>query len=180
MIMTPSVSVRSSRAGRRIRGLILIAAMPLSLAGCMTSKQPLLDQASVDPALGAGGRYVTYEAAGHGRYKRDETIEIRAKAVGYDYIENGRTTPITLHGLGKNLFVAQARADSGYNHVVFKIRGAEIFIYPAECTEQSRRRFAAFGVAVRQSECILDNARDPKAFFTMITRGAPNAKLVRE
>ena len=178
--------------GRRAGVLAAVVALSVALGGCMTSRQPLFAEASAVAALGEGGRYVAYQRIGT-RYKRDETVELRRRDRGYDYInEKGAVTPLTLHPLGGGLFAVQARTENGeYVYARLRIRGGAGFVAVADCHRQDMRKLAALGVTARENEfarllgsrgapkrdCVLDGVRDAKKVFSTLDFGAPTGKL---
>jgi hypothetical protein len=173
-----------------------VVALSLGLGGCFISQQPLFPEASAVAAVGDGGRYLAYEKIGN-RYKRDETVELRRRDNGYDYInEKGAVTPLTLHPLGKNLFAIQAKNESGgYVYARLRLLGNVGFVEVPDCDKQDLSKLKAVGIVAQDSElakaltgrdhvqtheCVLDDVSDVNKAFATIHFGAPTGKLVRQ
>jgi hypothetical protein len=159
-------------------------ALPLALplAGCFTSSQPKFPLATAVPALGDGGRYVGYERTSDGRFKREESFDVRRRADGgYDFIDaKGKATTLSLHRIGPDRFVAQASEEGGIHYVVLQVRGDEVLAFAPDCKEQDAAKLKAQGVHVRQYECVIDSVADPAALFAGMELGEPGSKMVRE
>ena len=181
---------------RRARALAALVALSVALGGCLTSRRPLFAETSAVAALGDGGRYVAYQRIG-ARYRRDETVELRRRDRGYDYInEKGAVTPLTLHPLGGGLFAVQAKTESGdYVYARLRLRDGAGFVSVADCDRRDMRKLAALGVEARENafarllgsrdgapkrDCVLDGVRDAKKVFSTLDFGAPTGKLVRQ
>lgn len=187
-----ATSTPKSGRARALAGLVALSA---ALGGCMTSHRPLFPEGSAVAALGEGGRYVAYQKVG-AHYRRDETVELRRRERGYDYVnEKGAITPLTLHPLGGGLFAVQAR-DGGGDYVYARLRltGVAGFVAVADCGRQDKRALAALGVVAQASalpgrsagrgppprDCDLDGVRDARKVFSTLDFGAPTGKLVRQ
>jgi hypothetical protein len=158
----------------------------LLLAGCFTSSQPKFPLSSAVAVFGDGGRYIAYERSSDGSFTRDETIELRKRADGsYDYIdEKGKVTPISLHGIGPDLYVVQAMREDGHSvdYVVVRVRGNDALTYAADCTKQDAAKLESLGVEIRDKGrvCMIDKVADPAALFATLSLGEPTGKAVRE
>jgi hypothetical protein len=166
--------------------LLLLAIITLVLAGCFQSEQPKFSLASAEAALGEGGRYAVYERGSGDRYERQEVIEIKRRADrAYDIVnEKGETLTISLHALGDNLFVGQAKSEKdqpGYGYTVFRVTGNEVLLYAPQCGDQDKAVLEASGVEVSgQLECMIDRVAAPTGLFKRLGLGVPVSKLVRE
>lgn len=160
----------------------LAIAFTLLLAGCFTSSQPKFPLSTAAPALGEGGRYVGYERASDGSFRREEAFDVRRRADGaYDFIDaKGKVTTLSLHRLGPDRLVAQAREGGSVHYVILQVRGNEVFSFAPDCGMQDAEKLKARGVEVRQYECAIDGVADPAALFGAIELGAPGSKMVRE
>jgi hypothetical protein len=166
---------------RRGRGFVLLA-LSLLLAGCFTSTQPKFPLSSAVPALGDGGRYVGYERMSDGSFKREEAFDVRKRADGgYDFVDaKGKVTTLSLHRIGPDRFVAQAREEGGVHYIVLQVRGNEVLAFAPDCKKQDVARLTAQGVDIRQYECVIDAVTDPTALFAGLNVGEPGSKMVRE
>jgi hypothetical protein len=160
--------------------LLTLAVVSIALAGCFTSTRPLFDPASAATPLGQG-RFVSYNRTSKG-FERDEKIEVRLKDKSYAFIdEKGKATTATLHPIGKDLFVAQARNDGGgYDYVILRVSASEVIGYAPSCVKQSAKKMRALGVEIHDQECRLNKVAHPKTLFSSIRLGEPTSKLVRE
>jgi hypothetical protein len=114
-------------------------------------------------------------------------MELRLRDDGrYDFVdEKGEVTPVSLHRLADNRFVAQAEIASGdnfkgYGYLVLDIKGDEVLAYAADCNKQDQERMQSIGVEVRRYECKIDRVADPLAFFVGLAFDPPTSKLVRK
>ncbi len=178
---------------RRAAALAAIVALSVALGGCLTSHRPLFSETSAVAALGDGGRYLAYRRVG-ASYRRDETVELRRRDHGYDYVnEKGAVTPLTLHPLGGALFAVQAKTDGGdYVYARLRLRGGVGFVAIADCGGRDMRKLAALGVVAQANafagllgsgggpatrDCALDGVRDARKLFSTLDFGAPTGKL---
>jgi hypothetical protein len=164
--------------------VVLIVALSALLAGCFVSERPMLPLTSAAPALGDGGRYLTFEMR-DGRSDPDETIEVRRRGDGrYGFIdEKQRETPVSFHAIPGGLHVAQLGPDSdkgGYGYAIFRVNGSEVLVHVLDCEKQDAALLAAHGVERRDRECILDGVKDPVALFAAAKLGEPTSKMVRQ
>ena len=195
MDLTPigGLSAAGAPTLRRALALAAIVALSVALGGCLTSHRPLFPETSAVAALGDGGRYIAYRRVGAG-YQRDETVELRRRDQGYDYVnEKGAVTPLTLHPLGGALFAVQAKTDGGdYVYARLRLRGRVGFIAIADCGGRDMRKLAALGVVAQANafarllgsgggaptrDCVLDGVRDARKLFSALDFGAPTGKL---
>jgi len=170
----------ASRYGR-IAAAVLLCAL---LAGCFTSSAPKFPLSTAVPALGEGGHYVAYERQDDGSYKRDETFTVRHRADGgYDFTDaKGKVTPLTLHRIRDNLYVAQATNEKNdhTDYVVLRVQDNEVLGYPVSCDKQDQAKMKALGVVIHDYECRIDGVADPAALFADLDLGIPGSKMVRE
>jgi hypothetical protein len=164
--------------------IFLALAIGTLLAGCFASDRPMFSAASAVPALGDGGRYVTFELD-QGKSRPSDPIAVRPRPDGgYDFVnEKGHATPVTFHPIAGGMHVAQVRlgGGQGYGYVVARIAGNEVVIIPAECARQDKAKMDALGVVQRnQYECRIDRVADPAAFFAGLNFTPPVSKMVRE
>jgi len=170
----------------RYRSLPLLTAICLTVAGCLQSEQPKFPLADAAAPLGEGGRYAVYERGPNNRYDRQEALVIKRRGDrAYDFVdEKGETQTVSLHALGGDLFIAQAKAEKdqpGYGYAVMRMAGREAFVYVPQCDAQDKAVLASAGVEVTaQLECILDKVGDAPALFKRLDLGEPVSKLVRE
>jgi hypothetical protein len=173
-------------ARRTLAPLLLAMCASFLLAGCFTSSQPKLSLSTAVPALGDGGRYVGYSRKGDGSFQRDEVFTMRRRADGgYDYVdEKGKVTPVSLHRIGSDLYVAQAIRENGHDadYVALSVRDGETLSYPLDCSKQDTSKLKALGVELRDDGkvCAIDNVADPLTLFTSAALGEPSGKMVRE
>ena len=168
---------------RHIR-IVFALALSALLSGCFASDRPMFSAASAIPALGDGGRYVTFEVDA-GKEKPSDPIAVRpGPANVYDFInEKGHATPVTFHPIAGGLHVAQVRLEGGqgYGYVVARVAGNDVVIMPAECARQDKAKMDALGVVqVNQYECRIDKVADPAAFFAGLSFSPPVSRMVRQ
>jgi hypothetical protein len=168
----------------RVRPLLLVAAAFL-LSGCFISEQARFPLTEAAAPLGEGGRYVVYEHLGDDRYQRQEVFVIKLKADrSYEFVnEKGETLAMSLHALGDNLFVGQAKEKDkpDYTYVLFRVTGAEATLLAPQCSDQDQDSLQSLGVETNsQFECVIDKVADPAGLFKRVDPGKPVAKLVRE
>ncbi|MPZ56963.1 MAG: hypothetical protein GEU91_10805 [Rhizobiales bacterium] len=169
----------------RLGQTALALSVSLLLAGCFTSSQPKFTLASAVPALGNGGRYIVYQRNSDGSFQRDESFEMRGRADrGYDYIEDkGKVTPVSLHRIGPDRYVAQAIREDGKtaDYLVLRLRGNEVLSYGPDCAKQDAAKLKGLGVEIRdKTTCVIDRVADPAALFATLELGEPGVKMVRE
>jgi hypothetical protein len=152
------------------------------LAGCFTSSQPKFPLTTAVAAFGDGGRYVGYERTSDGSFKRDEAFNVRRRPDGaYDFVDaKGKVTTLSLHRIGPDRFVAQAREGGSVHYVILQVRGKEVLAFHPDCNKDDAAKLKAQGVDVRQYECVIDGVTDPTALFAALHLGEPGSKMVRE
>jgi hypothetical protein len=171
---------------KRFASGFVAVALGMLLAGCLGSENPVFPLSSAVPALGEGGRYVTFEHAGDGKFTRDSTIEVRKRADGgYDFIDDkGDSTQVSLHPIAGGRHVGQATTKNKrirFGYVIFSIEGNEVLIYATDCDKQDRAKLEALGVVIEgKYECLIDKVADPVSLFNGLTLGPPTSKMVRE
>ena len=167
---------------RRLAVCLALAAS-LLLAGCFASQQPMFPLSSAAPALGAGGRYATFEQV-DGKDKAAGEVIVRPRSDGaYDFVnDKGATNPVSFHPIAGGLFVVQVKleGESGYGYVMMQVNGDTGLIVPAECDRQDQEKMKALGVDIRgRFECRIDKVADPAKFFADLVTGAPISKMVK-
>lgn len=169
-----------------LRRVTIVSAAALFLSGCFISEQPKLPLTTAAAPFGDGGRYGVFEREEGNRYKRQETFVIKRRPDGaYDFTnEKGETITMSLHPMGDDRFISQARAEKdqpGYGYAVFRIAGKEALLYAPQCSDQDRAKVEALGVEVNgQFECVVDRVKDITGLFGFVDLGEPVSKLVRE
>lgn len=165
----------------------------LLLAGCFTSSQPKFPASSAVPALGSGGHFAAYERQSDSSFKRDDSFDVKHRADGgYDFTDiKGKVTPISLHRIRGDLYVAQAVNDKKdhTDYAVLRLQGQEgqagqvgqeILAYPSQCDKQDAAKLKALGVEIRKYQCVIDRVADPVGLFATINLGEARSKMVRE
>ncbi len=162
---------------------VVALAMSFLLAGCFGSQQPAFPLSSAVPALGAGGRYETFERV-DGKDKPAGEVTVRPRGDGaYDFVnDKGASNPVSFHPIADGLHVAQIKleSDAGYGYAMLRVNGDEALIVPAECDRQDQAKMVALGVEIRgRFECRIDKVADPAAFFAGLAKGDPISKMVK-
>lgn len=159
-------------------------ALATLLSGCFASDRPLFSAETAVLALGAGGKFATFERVG-GKETPDDPFDVRTGPNNvYEFVDmKGTVTPVTFHHLAGDEHVAQVklRGDAGYGYLLVRTDGRELFSTPADCNKQDQARMSALGVLRRNDyECRIDKVVDPAAFFAELKRGEPATRMVRE
>ncbi len=167
----------------RCRVILLAFIGTLALAGCIKSQEAKFPPAGAVAALGDGGRYRMHDRVAGGTFLAGDLVEIRKRGDGgYDFIDPASDpTPFTLHAIAGGLHVVQSKNRAGvHEYIVARIAGGEILSYAPDCKKQNKAMLDAFGVEMRDDDCLIDGVKDAAGFFAGLDLGQPTGKLVRE
>jgi len=180
------------RSGRHVvssfsRCFVLL--LGLALAGCVTSKAPLLGADSrVLPFL-PGTNFETYERddarapwkknAAHATFTADRSLVVR------ELDKAGKpkdAATYTFHPLSPGVFLVQARfkPDDPYAYGVLEVRNGEGVVTGLNCRSVDQAAFRRDGGTITNDFCELDAAPDPLALLRKIAAspGGPQARYV--
>jgi hypothetical protein len=174
---------------RIFRSLALSLALAALAGGCVVSKTPLLGPETRALPFASGTKFQTYEQEqSGGRWKKDEkTIALVADAekVIREVDDSGKVKQgedYTLHPLGPNRFLVQARFSSErYAYGVLEIRRGEGIVAAFQCKKIDQNAFKAAGGTVATDDCALDGMSDAVGFLKRLAVSplGPKLKYVR-
>jgi len=152
----------------------LVLTLGLSVAGCVTSKTPLLGPDSRVLPFPSGARFETYERDDAGApWTKNDDLTIFSADQGLTISEldaagrpkNQDTT--TIHALGPGRFLVQTHFvnEGHYAYGVLEIRNGEGLVTGLGCKVIDQALFRRDGGKVVKDSCELDGAPDPLAIL---------------
>lgn len=168
-----------------LRCLVLL--LGVALAGCVTSKAPLLGADSRVMPFTSGATFDTYErddpsalwkkSDARSVFTADPSLVVRE----FDEAGQPKDEAIyTFHPLGPQRFLVQARfkPSEAYAYGVLEIRGGEGVVTGLNCKSIDQAAFRQGGGTIANDFCALDSAPDPLALLRKLG-AAPAGVQVR-
>ena len=168
-----------------LRCLVLL--LGVALAGCVTSKAPLLGADSRVMPFTSGATFDTYEredasapwkkSDARSVFTADQSLVVRE----FDEAGQPKDEAIyTFHPLGPERFLVQARfkPSEAYAYGVLEIRGGEGVVTGLNCKSIDQAAFRQGGGTIANDFCALDSAPDPLALLRKLG-AAPAGVQVR-